>query len=201
MRPQSLSASGEEVKMAEEPKLTNWSIWDDEISTATGKETMAAYTALGTSKKSQPGTGRIISTPFQEEPLIPVDTTDMIFVFGSNEAGIHGAGAARIAFQQRGAVWKEGWWHHGTSFAIPTKDRSVRKSLPLSKIQFYVDQFLEYARKHPELTFQVTAIGCGLAGFKHSEIAPMFANAPDNCWFDDAWKPYLPGLHPYWGTF
>lgn len=135
------------------------------------------------------------------DELTKPDLSKMIFVFGSNEAGIHGAGAARIAFRQRGAVWKEGWWHHGTSFAIPTKDRSIRKSLPLSKIQFYVDQFLEYARKHPELTFQVTAIGCGLAGFKHSQIAPMFANAPDNCWFDDAWKPYLPGLHPYWGTF
>lgn len=164
-------------------KITNWTGWDEEM-------------------KNLPNDLPEFSAKYRASyGPVSVDTSKMIFVFGSNEAGIHGAGAARIAFRQRGAVWKEGWWHHGTSFAIPTKDRSVRKSLPLSKITFYVDQFLEYARKHPELTFQVTAIGCGLAGFKHSEIAPMFANAPDNCWFDDAWKPYLPGLHPYWGTF
>lgn len=70
----------------------------------------------------------------------------------------------------------------------------------LAQVMYYVGAFIEYARKHPEHTFKVTKIGCGLAGFKDSEIAPMFQDAPANCMFDTAWKPWLPKKR-FWGTF
>lgn len=128
-----------------------------------------------------------------------IDISKMIFVFGSNEAGVHGAGAAAHALRLKGARWGQGYWISGQSFAIPTKDRSIR-TLPREMVRRYVDDFLGFAREHPELAFQVTAIGCGLAGFKHHEIAPMFIGAPDNCYFDEVWAPWLDNAK-FWGTF
>lgn len=124
--------------------------------------------------------------------------TEPVFVFGSNEAGIHGAGAAKAALKLHGAKWSYGVGHHGNSYAIPTKNYSIR-TLPLRKVEEYINQFIEYAKDHPELTFKVTCIGCGLAGFTHYQIAPLFNSAPDNCLFDELWKEYLP-KHKYWGT-
>jgi len=74
-------------------------------------------------------------------------------------------------------------------------------TLPLDRINDYVTGFLAYARGHRKLTFQVSCIGCGLAGLKHSDIAPMFKNAPANCQFDEKWRPYLGDAFTYWGTF
>ena len=122
----------------------------------------------------------------------------MIFVFGSNESGIHGAGAARFARTHHGAIYNVGFGHHNNSFAIPTKDLDIQ-TLPLDKIKDYVDMFITYANNHPTLEFQVTRIGCGLAGLKDEQIAPMFEKAPENCYFDTAWKSLLPG-RVYWGT-
>jgi hypothetical protein len=124
----------------------------------------------------------------------------MIFVFGSNEAGIHGGGAARTAHQKYGAVMGEGWGFTGKAFALPTKDRNI-ETLPLEKVADYVKRFLWLAELHPQLEFQVTRIGCGLAGFGDEEIAPLFANHPSNCLFDEAWKTYLPSTTRFWGTF
>jgi hypothetical protein len=123
----------------------------------------------------------------------------MIFVFGSNEAGIHGAGAALYARQHCGAVIGVGVGRRGNSFALPTKDTMI-ETLPAKSVKNYVDQFLIYARLSPD-QFQVTAVGCGLAGFTHKHIAPMFADAPDNCWFDLLWKPFLGENRKYWGTY
>lgn len=124
----------------------------------------------------------------------------MIFVFGSNLAGIHGAGAAKTAHREHGAVWGEGVGHCGNSYALPTKDSNI-KTLPLDpQIRYYVDAFVEYARQHPALEFKVTRVGCGLAGYKDSEIAPLFINAGDNCFFDEKWRPWLGGKRKYWGT-
>ena len=103
----------------------------------------------------------------------------MIFVFGSNEAGRHGAGAALFAKQHHGAKYGQGFGLQGSSFAIPTKDGNIN-TLPLEKIKEYVDKFLEFAYIHSELTFQLTPIGCGLAGYKYKDIAPMFIDAPKN---------------------
>lgn len=111
----------------------------------------------------------------------------MIFVFGSNEAGIHGAGAALEARKKYGAKMGIGFGHIGNSFAIPTKDENI-KTLPLNQIQKYVDMFIAYAQITPELKYLVTRIGCGLAGYKDSDIAPMFKNAPNNCELPEGWR-------------
>lgn len=123
-----------------------------------------------------------------------------IFVFGSNESGIHGAGAAKEARLKHGAVWGASYGHYGNSFAIPTKNERIQ-SLPTDRIQLYVHGFLAYAKGHPNMAFKVTRIGCGLAGFKDSEIASMFEGAPDNCLFDELWRPYLGPQAKFWGTF
>ena len=112
-----------------------------------------------------------------------------IFVFGSNLAGIHGAGSAVTARRDWGAAWGVGVGLSGSSYAIPTKGTKL-EVLPLPVIQGYVNSFLEFACAHPELEFYVTKIGCGLAGYKNEDIAPMFKNAPANC-----------ELHPEWITF
>ena len=123
-----------------------------------------------------------------------------IFVFGSNEGGIHGAGAAKFAFEHRGARWGKGVGIAGESYAIPTKDRTIRHTLPLPTIKGYVDEFLFLAQSVPEVEFQVTCNGCGLAGLKHEDVTPMFKDAPGNCYFDTLWKPWLPDAE-FWGTF
>ena len=101
-------------------------------------------------------------------------------MFGSNLGGRHGAGAALAARLMHGAIYGRGVGRQGSSYAIPTKDAQLR-TLPLETIETYVRRFLAYAYEHPELTFQVTAIGCGLAGYKPEQIAPMFVDAPPNC--------------------
>lgn len=104
---------------------------------------------------------------------------DEIFVFGSNESGIHGVGAAADAHQFMGAKWGMGFGQFGNTFAIPTKDWNIKK-LPLDVIQFYVKRFLEYTKTKPNLVFFVTPIGCGYAGNKPKDIAPMFSDKSDN---------------------
>ena len=98
---------------------------------------------------------------------------DEVFVFGSNLAGMHGGGAARVAFRQFGAVIGCGVGLRGQSYAIPTMQGGVETIKP------YVDGFIAFAKSHPELFFYVTRIGCGIAGFKDKEIAPLFSAAMD----------------------
>ena len=94
-----------------------------------------------------------------------------IFVFGSNLAGAHGGGAARLACERFGAVWGQGVGLQGKCYAIPTMQGGVETIKP------YVDQFIDFAKEHSELFFYVTRIGCGIAGFKDSDIAPLFQEA------------------------
>lgn len=110
-----------------------------------------------------------------------------IFVFGSNLAGRHGAGAARFALENHGVIWGQGTGLQGNSYAIPTKDEWLNVR-PLQLIELYVEEFLEFARNNPDLKFNVTAIGTGLAGYSISQIAPMFRNAPPNCKFFYNWN-------------
>lgn len=125
--------------------------------------------------------------------------TRPIFVFGSNTAGIHGAGAARYAYTHEGAEGGVGVGLTGNSYALPTKDSRLR-SLPLYIIKGYVQDLLDFATANPSMTFKVTRIGCGLAGYTDAEIAPMFKGAPLNCTFDTLWQPYLGNEYTYWGT-
>lgn len=124
---------------------------------------------------------------------------DFIFVFGSNLSGVHGAGAARTALKEHGAVTGVPFGRTGNSYAIPTKNKTIEYTLHLDVIKSYVEAFIEYAQEHPELKFKVTRIGCGLAGLQDADIAPMFKAAPMNCYFDTAWEPWL-GKREYWGT-
>ena len=94
-----------------------------------------------------------------------------IFVFGSNLQGMHGGGAARIAFEEFGAIWGQGVGLQGQSYGIPTMHGGVDVIKP------YVDEFVNFAKSHPELKFLVTRIGCGIAGFRDEEIAPLFKDA------------------------
>lgn len=102
-----------------------------------------------------------------------------IFVFGSNLAGRHGRGAALYAKRRHGAIQGQGSGLQGNSWGIPTKDETL-KVLSLGKINFFVGTFLAYARNHRELTFRLTPIGCGLAGYSPEQIAPLFREAPSN---------------------
>lgn len=113
-----------------------------------------------------------------------------IFVFGSNLAGRHGKGAALHAKRHHGAEYGVGWGPTGGSFAIPTKDENLR-TLPLDEIHEYVAGFLVYALARPHLRFMVTAIGTGLAGYTHEQIAPMFRGAPTNCKLPTEWQAIL----------
>ena len=96
---------------------------------------------------------------------------DEIFVFGSNLAGMHGGGAAYIAFQKFGAVMGCGVGLRGQSYAIPTMQGGVETIKP------YVDEFITFAKSRPDLFFYVTRIGCGIAGFRDKDIAPLFSTA------------------------
>lgn len=113
-----------------------------------------------------------------------------IFVFGSNLAGRHGRGAARAAWKDHGALAGKGFGPMGKSYAIPTKDERLRV-LALYEIKPYVDSFLAYAQDNPDLRFRLTPIGCGLAGYKYEQIAPMFRGAPKNVIIPEEFAPIL----------
>ena len=111
-----------------------------------------------------------------------------IFVFGSNLAGMHGGGAARAAVRHFGAIMGQGVGLQGRSYGIPTMQGGVDTIKP------YVDEFITFAKAHKELTFLVTRIGCGIAGFKPAQIAPLFKDAVDveNIWLpSDFWDVLL----------
>ena len=125
-------------------------------------------------------------TETSSNPALPSDWKDRItphnikeladgeiFVFGSNLAGHHMGGAARVAADKFGAIWGQGVGLQGQCYAIPTMQGGVETIKP------YVDDFIEFAKAHPEMRFFVTRIGCGIAGFKDSEIAPLFKQAID----------------------
>ena len=94
-----------------------------------------------------------------------------IFVFGSNLQGSHGGGAALLAWKKWGAVWGQGNGLQGQTYGIPTMHGGPAEIKP------YVDEFITFAREHRELTFLVTEIGCGIAGFRPADIAPLFRDA------------------------
>lgn len=125
-----------------------------------------------------------------------------VFVFGSNEAGIHGAGAAVTALKHHNAQYGKGYGHYGDSFAIPTKNSDLVTLRP-NIIGMYVTGFLAYASGHKKLSFKVTRIGCGLAGLSDEVVANLFLQGSglSNLHFDDAWQPWLGEECSYWGSF
>lgn len=140
------------------------------------------------------------------------DPFHMIFVFGSNLSGIHGAGAAKFAYQRRGAVMGLGEGMSGQSYALPTKGINITH-IPLDEVHKHVQKFLKYSydtkNKYSYDTkdvyeYQITRVGTGLSGFRDEDIAEMFeyvAYPESNCFFDTAWEPFLPKGAKFWGTF
>ncbi|WP_212611888.1 A1S_2505 family phage non-structural protein [Sphingomonas baiyangensis] len=107
-------------------------------------------------------------------------------MFGSNLAGRHGKGAALWARQHRGAIYGQGHGIQNDSYAIPTKDHRLQ-TLPLWMIAGFIDEFLCFARKYWMRQFQLTPVGCGLAGYSREQIEPMFAGAPPNVIWPPEW--------------
>lgn len=118
-----------------------------------------------------------------------------IFVFGSNKAGRHGKGAAKYALENHGAIYGLGFAMQGDSYAIPTKGWNL-EVLPLWEIERYVQGFLRFATSPHgrELDFDVTAIGCGLAGYHPQDIAPFFLHSPPNVFLPEEFKKVLDKL-------
>ncbi len=106
---------------------------------------------------------------------ITVLAADEIFVFGSNLGGNHGGGAALVAWKKFGAIYGQGVGLQGQSYGIPTMQGGVETIAP------FVDEFIEFAKAHPEYFFYVTRIGCGIAGFTDREIAPLFKPTKTCC--------------------
>lgn len=103
-----------------------------------------------------------------------------IFVFGSNLAGIHGAGSAKEAHRNWGAEWGVGSGRTGRAYGIPTKPAPYQPSYAVGMIAKNVLDFIEYAKAHPELEFHVVRIGCGRAGYNDNQMAPLFRGSPEN---------------------
>jgi hypothetical protein len=116
-----------------------------------------------------------------------------VFVFGSNLSGIHGAGAARAAKDKYSAIWGVASGPTGNSYAIPTVKKNIAGPLSIEEIAGDVACFISYATDHPEAEFFITRIGCGLAGHRDQDIAPMFSSAPINCSLPDTWDQYTKG--------
>ena len=126
-----------------------------------------------------------------DNPTLPFNTADnKIYVFGSNQLGMHGAGAAKHAKEHFGAVYGTGEGLRGHSYAIPTK-KTPYVSLPLAEVTKAVVRFIAFAREHPEYEFYLTRVGCGLAGFRDEDIAPLFRGYPKNVHPPEAWQPFL----------
>ena len=114
-----------------------------------------------------------------------------IFVFGSNLAGVHGAGAALAARQHFGAELGVGIGMTGNSYAIPSKDQYIQ-TLPLEIVVGYIHDFIAHAwANYTKHNYFVTRIGCGLAGFEDADIAPHFKQATPNVYLPEPWRKYI----------
>lgn len=122
------------------------------------------------SEKTNPIATNAATPRFTPDYITKLEPNE-VFVLGSNLAGCHGGGAARVALNCFGAVWGQGVGMQGQCYAIPTMQGGVETIAP------YVDDFIRFAQAHSELHFFVTRIGCGIAGFKDAEIAPLFQAA------------------------
>lgn len=130
-----------------------------------------------------------IFSRYHPDNELPPSVNDWIWVFGSNLAGRHGAGSAKVAKVTFGAEYGVGRGPTGRSYAIPTKDERLAV-LHLPAIEQSINDFILYAQTYPEKLFYVTRVGCGLAGYKNEQIGPLFASAPPNCSLPIQWKSY-----------
>ena len=132
---------------------------------------------------------------YHVDGTIPKD--DSIFVFGSNIQGIHGAGAAKMAREHFGAKLRMADGLCGQSYAIPTRDMVAKnhfENLKLSIIKINIEKFITFANDNERMSFYLTRVACGLAGYHDSVIAPLFSGCRTNCSFPQNWKIFLDGM-------
>lgn len=127
---------------------------------------------------------------FHADGTLPPPDAGFVWVFGSNMAGAHAGGAARVAAERFGARHGVGMGRTGNAYALPTIDQSGRR-LTIAQIAVHVAAFLDYARGRESERFWVTRVGCGIAGNADEDVAPLFADAPANCSLPDAWQALL----------
>ncbi|QIO09305.1 A1S_2505 family phage non-structural protein [Acinetobacter lanii] len=127
---------------------------------------------------------------YHDETIVKQLAEDTVFVFGSNMAGTHAGGAAKTALLHFGAMKGAGRGWSGQSYAIPTMNEHLQQ-MPLSQIQHYIEDFKIYTKNHPKLKYFITSIGCGVAGYKVEEIAPMFKGISKNVIFPISFRPFV----------
>lgn len=127
---------------------------------------------------------------YHDESIIKSLPEGTVFVFGSNLAGTHAGGAAKIALLHFGAMKGAGRGWAGQSYAIPTMNEHLQQ-MPLSQIASYIDDFKIYTKNHPKMKYFITAVGCGVAGYKVEEIAPMFKGISHNVIFPSSFRPFV----------
>ena len=127
---------------------------------------------------------------YHDESIVKSLPENTVFVFGSNLAGQHAGGAARTAYEHFGAVMGVGRGWAGQSYAIPTTNEHLQQ-MPLSQIQHYIDDFKIYTKNHPKIKYFITSVGCGIAGYKVEEIAPMFKGISHNVIFPQSFRPFV----------
>ncbi|APX62400.1 A1S_2505 family phage non-structural protein [Acinetobacter schindleri] len=127
---------------------------------------------------------------YHDESIVKSLPENTVFVFGSNMAGLHAGGAARTALEHFGAVEGVGRGWSGQSYAIPTMNEHLQQ-MPLSQIQHYIDDFKIYTKNHPKNNYFLTSVGCGIAGYKVEEIAPMFKGISHNVIFPQSFRPFV----------
>lgn len=138
---------------------------------------------------------KVLCAPPKENGYLPNNARfqkleeNVIFVMGSNRKGIHGAGSAKDAMTYFGAIWGIGEGLQGTTYALPTCS-IPGEGLSLHDIQKHVETFKKVVANNPRLSFMVTAVGCGYAGYTDKDIAPMFKGL-ERCWFPESWRQYL----------
>lgn len=138
---------------------------------------------------------KVLGPPPKENGYLPNNDRyqrleeNVIFVMGSNRRGIHGAGSARDALRHFGAVWGIGEGLQGQTYALPTCD-IPGEGLTLQQIQTHVETFKKVVFNNPRLSFMVTAVGCGYAGYTAVDIAPLFKGL-ERCWFPESWRRYI----------
>ena len=115
-----------------------------------------------------------------------MERSSRIFVFGSNLAGRHGKGAAKYAREFCGAIYGQAEGLQGNSYGIPTKDERLR-SRSLDDIRQSIERFIQFARENPQYQFNLTPIGCGLAGFRKDQMLPFLKDKPENVHFTKEW--------------
>lgn len=126
---------------------------------------------------------------YHEDRTLPERTDQSVWVFGSNMAGRHGKGAAKVARDHFGAAYGFYNGRMGSCYAIPTKNHLLVQ-LSRAHVLPFIQQFVRYTHEHPMESFWVTRVGCGLAGIPDASIAPLFHRA-FNCSFANEWRPFL----------